>query len=182
MEALLEILSQNDGDVNITRKSSKIWKRLAGVDQEDVRTDLLPTAAKVGDFNTIRLLVPHADNFSRNESLSITLNASHHSRTLDIVELLLAFNADASVQHTKFISAVSNSDRDLVGLLLTAPKSVSVRSMTEALSVAVEARALEMVYTLAETNADADDGGGKALKQAIRTTRYELVTAVTSCK
>jgi len=181
VEVLLELLLQQNGDVNVIRKSTTKWKRLAKVDQEDVRTGLLSTATRLGSINTIRLLIPHADEISINESLGIALNAPPLSRDLDIVELLLAYGGDASSHHDIFISAISSSDRNLVGLLLSAPKSISTRSTTEALSTAVETGALEMAFILAMTNADGDHDSGKALKQAVNTARHELVTIVTLC-
>jgi hypothetical protein len=181
VEVLLELLLQHDGDINILRRSTTKWKRVAKVDQEDVRTELLQTATRVGNIDTIRLLVPHADEASLNESLGIALNASPSIRSLDIIDILLAYGADASSQHGIFISAVSKADRDLVGLLLSAPKSVTTQTLTDALPVAVDAGALEIAFFLANTNADGDNDNGKALKQAINTTRYELVTVITLC-
>jgi hypothetical protein len=177
VEVLLELLLQHDGDVNITRKSTTKWKRMAKVDQEDIRTGLLSTATRVGNINTIQLLLPKADDISINESFGIALNAAPLSRDLDIIELLLAYGADASLHPGFFNSAVRNSDRDLVGLLLSAPKSISIPTMTDALYAAVETGALEMAYILAQTDADS----GKALRQAISTARHELVTIITLC-
>jgi len=183
VEILLELLLQHGGDVNVTRKSTTKWKRLAKVDQEDTRTGLLATATKVGNINTIRLLLlkTQADDISINEALGIALYANPISRDLDIIELLLAYGADASLHFELFASAVRNSDHDLVGLLLTAPKSVSISTMTDALYTAVEIGALDMAYILAQTGADGDADSGKALRRAISTTRHELVTIMTLC-
>ena len=181
VEVLLELLLQHDGDVNITRKSTTKWKRIAKVDQEDIRTGLLSIATRVGNINTIQLLLPMADDISINESLGIALNAAPLSRDLDIIELLLAYGADASLYPGFFNSAVRNSNRDLVGLLLSAPKCISIPTMTDALYAAVETGSLEMAYILAQTDADADADNAKALRQAIFTARHELVTIMTLC-
>jgi hypothetical protein len=183
VEILLELLLQHGGDVNITRKSTTKWKRLAKIDQEDTRTGLLATATRVGNINTIRLLLlkTQADDISINEALGIALNVNPISRDLDIIELLLAYGADASLHSEIFGSAVRNSDRDLVGLLLTASKSVSVSTMTDALYTAVEIGDIDMAYILAQTDADGNAEGGKTLRQAISTTRHELVTITTLC-
>lgn len=181
VEVLLELLLQHEGDVNIIRRSTTKWKRIAKVDQEDIRTDLLSTATRAGNINTMQLLLPKADDISINQSLGIALNAGPHSRNLDIIELLLAYGADASLYPGVFDTAVRTSDRDLVGLLLSAQKGISIPTMTDALYSAVETCALEMAYILAQTNADADAENGKALRQAISTARHEFVIIMILC-
>jgi hypothetical protein len=183
VEALLEELAlRNNEDINIIRKSDKKWKKLKRIDQEDVRTGLLPAATRNGNLDTIRLLLQaRPDQESLNESLGIALYTST-SRDLDVIELLLAAGADATLYHDSFLSAVSNSERDLVGLLLTAPKCVSTSSMTEALYVAVEMNDLEIVFILANTNADGDDDNRQALRQAVQSGEPALVTLMTLCK
>lgn len=120
------------------------------------------------------------DYLSLDESLNIALRLS--PLNLEIIEIPLGQGADASSQHAVFMSAVVASNQDLVSLLISAPKVVSVQSMTDALWAAVSAGSLEMVFLLGTSDADADDGNGKCLKAAVQNNQPDIVVTLTLCK
>ena len=151
--------------MNHIPKSTKVWKKLKKLDQEDKRPDLLPTVTRLGNAATAELLVPHTDQMGLDESLSIALQLPVPN--LDIVEMLVALGANVNFQHNAFICAVAASNVDLVSLLVRAPKPVTARSITDALWNAVQAGSLEMVFLHGMFYADADDTSGKSLKVAV---------------
>jgi hypothetical protein len=177
---LLELLRAQGGNMNVIPKSTKVWKKLKKIDQEDKRTDLLPAATKLNNVEIARLLVPHADQLSLDESLNISLRAAHPN--LAIVDLLLGGEANASLQQAVFTSAVATSNRELVSLLMSAPKPVTRQCTTDALWSAVSVGCLEMTFLLAMSDADADNGNGRPLKAAVQNNQPDIVTALTLCK
>jgi hypothetical protein len=89
-------------------------KRIKKVDQNDERSKVLTTATERGMFDIARLLIPYADQTSLDGALGIVLHSPPQARDLSILEIVLGYGADASIQHEAFINAVSTHNADVV--------------------------------------------------------------------
>ncbi|KAH8595954.1 hypothetical protein B0O99DRAFT_594245 [Bisporella sp. PMI_857] len=182
VEVLLQRLLAANGNPNLSEKSTSTWKRWKGIDQDEKRMDVLSAATKLGSYNTVRLLAPHADQLSLDQALAEALRTTSNRLQLDVVELLLAHGADANLQAEQFMIAIASNRLDLVSLILSAPKSVSAQCMTEGLLCAIQSGSLEMSFRLALSDADGNDDNGHILKTAVQAARSDLVTVMTLCK
>jgi len=173
VKAVLEL----GGDVNfIRRRSSNIWKKVTGKNQEPERNDILLRAAKQNKAEVVQAIAAHADQNNLDSAL-------HHAivrRDLEVIRVLLAQGADPEDLHDDFEQAVLHSDRHLVAVLLSGAKIPCLRCRSAALLVAVENDEVDILKLLLGKSADVNYNHGEAIISAVQAQKSQYVSLLVS--
>ncbi|KAF4625271.1 hypothetical protein G7Y89_g12898 [Cudoniella acicularis] len=185
VEVLRDLLRARHGDINYIQKKSKdLSKKVTRSDQVDERSGVLAVALRNSDEDTVQLLAPYSDQTALDEALDIAFQTSAQVRSHVILEILLAFGANAARQEQAFQAAIEARDIQTLGLLLNAPKPIPQERVSGSILSAVRLGFLDVLFCLilAGANANGNDENGDALKEAVQAGRHDLLFALTHCQ
>ncbi|KAH8661680.1 hypothetical protein BGZ60DRAFT_433482 [Tricladium varicosporioides] len=186
VEVLRDMLRAQNGDINyIWKKNGILPKKMKGSSVGDEkRSGVLAVATRNSDEDTVQILAPYSDQTALDESLDIVFKSAPQTRSLIIIETLLAFGANAARQETAFQAAIEARDIHVLGLLLNAKQPIQQERVSGSILSAVRFGFLDVLYCLviAGANANGNDGNGDALKEAVQAGRHDLLFVLTQCQ
>ena len=164
VQALLEL----GGDLNVVKNPET--KRI----QTEERSQLLLTAVRAGQEDTVSLLAPQSPRSVLNEALAKSLSVGN-SR---IISTLLQHNADPNECKMQFAVAVSSSQFNTVSLLLQAPGAIKNETLIDNLTLAVRSGSLQVVKLLAGAADLSREQRFPAVGEAVDSVRLDLLLAL----
>lgn len=176
--AMVQALLEHDADVDFSRrKSTSLFKRIFGMDQENRRSSLLKRAIENSSVDVVVLLASRADQVTKDEALLFAIQRNDAAKA----RALMSAHADAAGLHDEFRTALRLGQEGLVEALFHGPKIPCVGCRTEGLILAAETGSLRNASLLLSHGADADYHGAAALQSAIRIGRVDITNAIATC-
>ena len=151
-------------------------KRVRGKDVSATPGNYIQIAASNSQANTVRLL---AHRGAWPENISKALASAVQRRHLDVVRVLLEYNADPNVGGGSiFREAVSSHDASTIQLLLQARVPINKDVLDSSLPRAVESGKTDVVSLLVANRADVNHARASALCKAVELGRPDLLIAI----
>ena len=174
---LVQALISLGADVNLAkRRSGSLWHKVIRRDQEERRSMLLPSAAKLCRADIVHAIADHADQVS----LDVSLRNAISRADLAVVKALMVHGADPGDLHTDFEDLVFNNQVSMIQLLLEGPRLPCVSCRSSGLGIAVKNRAQDVVCLLLKNGADVNHDNATALLMAVEASRPDFVSTLIS--
>ncbi len=175
---LVQAVLEHDADVNFSRrKSTNLFKRMFGKDQENCPNDILRKATESCSDATVALLASKASQPTKDDALLLAIQRNNASK----VRALMAAGADATGLHYEFQDALRLAREDLVDAFFQGTKAPCGSCRTKGLIQAAETGSVRNVQILLAHGADAEHEEGAALQRAIRAGRADIADAIATC-
>ncbi len=174
---LVQALISLGADVNLAkRRSGSLWHKVIRRDQEERRSILLPSAAKLCRADIVHAIADHADQVSLDDSLHNAISRAD----LAVVKALMVHGADPGDLHNEFEELVFNNQVSMIQLLLEGPRLPCVSCRSSGLGIAVKNRAQEVIGLLLKNGADVNHDNAIALLMAVDASRPDFVSMLIS--
>ncbi|KAI2603700.1 hypothetical protein GGR54DRAFT_644552 [Hypoxylon sp. NC1633] len=161
---LVQALLDNDADVCFERRrSSNLFKKMRGKNQEDIRGNLLERATLHCSSDILRLLIIEADETSMDRALPIAISQNDEEK----ITMLRIKGADAGPLCEQFMHLVDSGADGVVKSLVSGFKGACQNCRDNGLVRAAKLGIGSMVNILLNNGADVGFGDGAALTVAI---------------
>ncbi|KAI1780337.1 hypothetical protein F4818DRAFT_395403 [Hypoxylon cercidicola] len=174
---LVQALLENDADVCLERrKSSNLFKKMKGKNQEDIRGNLLERATLNCSSSILYCLIMEADEPSLDRALPIAMSQNDEEK----VTMLRIKGADAGPLCEQFLRAVDSGVNGVVKSLVTGFKGACQKCRDNGLVRAAKLGFGSMVQVLLNNGADVNFGSGAALMAAVEDGWDAIATTIIS--
>lgn len=161
-----------------TKQKNGILHRRKSLETFVDRAKYLKLAAEGNQYDTLQVLLPHADPYSIDQALAPAIRCGH----VRVTELLLRYGACASQTpegQDVFRRACADQTRSrMIGLLLRAESRPSPEWTSICMCDAAKAACLETVIHLSKSTADGNYNSAEGLKAAVAMGRRDIALAI----
>lgn len=182
-EALVRMLSQVGGNVNLAQKSrTSLLSRRKSLDLAE-RSQVLQKAVENRHEEMVEVLLPFADALSLDTSLPIAMR----HQDLEIVKMLVRYGASATQtaegQDAFRYACGAGNQSEMVATILSSEGRPPVTWVSQSMVEAARAGCLQTVLALSQSTADGNYDAAAALKTAVALGRRDIALAlILGCK
>lgn len=175
------LLSEHDASLSVARRrSSSLFKKVAGVDQTDIlhSTDLLSQSVQHCDAEIVATLLQHADFASRSKALPVAMRTNDPAK----VQFVMAAGANAAPFCEEFQKIVQSGSFEMMHAVVAISKTRGPcqSCLNVALHHVVKQGSLRRTQSLVDNGADVTSHGSRALLSAVQSGRADLVKVLTT--
>ncbi|KAK7705555.1 hypothetical protein SLS64_007922 [Diaporthe eres] len=175
------LITDHDASLFVARRrSSKLFKKVAGIDQTDIlhSTDLLSQAVQHCHADIVATLLQHADIPSRSKALPVAMRTNDPVK----VQFVMAAGANAAPLCEEFQTIVQSGSFEMMHALVVTSKTRGPceSCLNVALLHAVNQGCLRRTQSLIHNGADVTSHGSGALLVAVQNGRADLVKVLTT--
>lgn len=175
------LLSDHDASLSVARRrSSSLFKKVAGVDQTDIlhSTDLLSQSVQHCDAEIVATLLQHADFASRSKALPVAMRTNDPAK----VQFVMAAGANAAPFCEEFQRIVQSGSFEMMHAVVAISKTRGPcqSCLNQALQHVVKQGSFRRTQSLVHNGADVTSDGSRALLSAVQSGRADLVKVLTT--